>query len=60
VGPIQVEMHLEKCPGKVSLALEKGKVQWSFRAGPKAAKGAGKLTARIDQGHIDAALVVET
>jgi hypothetical protein len=58
VGPVQVEMQLDQRPKKVRLALEKGKVQWSFRAGKKLGKGAGKLTARIEQVHIHAVLVV--
>jgi len=56
VGPVEVEMKLEKKPKKVRLAFEKGNLKWKYS---KSGKKGGKLAARVDLVHIHAALVVE-
>ena len=56
MGPIEVTAKLARRPRSVKLALEKGHLDWKFRAG----KRAGTLTARIEAVHIHAALVIET
>ena len=58
LGPVQVRMPLAKRPAKAPLALEKAKVHRRFEPGPNAAKGAGTLTAQIDQVRIHAVLVI--
>ena len=55
VGPIKVKIQVKKKPKRVGLAFEKGTLKWKYRAGQKG----GQVTARIEQVHIHAALVIE-
>ncbi len=51
VGPVTVTMKVPRKPEKVSLAFEKGPLEWKHRA--------GKITVTVPAVHVHAAVVVE-
>lgn len=55
VGPVRLEIDVNRKPKKVELALEKGDLDWKYT---KKGKKGGRITATLDKLHIHAAVMV--